>query len=183
MVNPHTTVPLSLRDHEIRLVTLKQSDESEPIKCSLEAHVLDENCPEYVALSYTWGSKERHADILLNGVMVPVGRSLWSFLQEMRAQHQYIDFWIDAICIDQLNVLEQNHQVQMMRQIYSKAQSVWIWLGEADTVTNSDLAMQFFKISKHTGNPKPDLCKLWTPLIARAVWALCLRDYWSRIWM
>jgi hypothetical protein len=31
----------------------------------------------------------------------------------------------------------------MMRQIYSRAQSVWVWLGEADETTNSNMAMQF----------------------------------------
>jgi hypothetical protein len=40
-------------DHEIRLVRLEYSSDLEPIKCSLEPHVLDEEFPEYVALSYT----------------------------------------------------------------------------------------------------------------------------------
>jgi hypothetical protein len=38
-------------------------------------------------------------------------------------------FWIDALSIDQRNVLERNHQVQMMTSIYSQAQSVRVWLG------------------------------------------------------
>lgn len=38
--------------------------------------------------------------------------------------------WIDAICIDQANGSERNHQVQLMREIYSKAQRVIVWLGD-----------------------------------------------------
>jgi hypothetical protein len=61
----------------------------------------------------------------------------------MRLQQRYITFWIYVLSINQKDVLEQNHQVQMMRQIYSRAQSVWVWLGEADETTNSNMAMQF----------------------------------------
>jgi len=43
--------------------------------------------------------------------------------------------WIDAICIDQIDVLERNHQVALMGQIYSKAQAVLMWLGESAPAT------------------------------------------------
>ncbi len=38
--------------------------------------------------------------------------------------------WIDSVCIDQTNDLERNSQVQLMREIYSKAQRVIVWLGD-----------------------------------------------------
>jgi hypothetical protein len=38
-------------------------------------------------------------------------------------------FSIDAICIDQQNVKERNHQVQQMSAIYSTATEVIAWLG------------------------------------------------------
>ena len=34
------------------------------------------------------------------------------------------------MCIIQLNTRERNHQVQLMRQIYTRATKVLIWLGE-----------------------------------------------------
>jgi hypothetical protein len=36
--------------------------------------------------------------------------------------------WIDALCIDQRNTAERNHQVQQMGRIYSGATTVPIWL-------------------------------------------------------
>jgi hypothetical protein len=39
--------------------------------------------------------------------------------------------WVDAICINQKDDKERGHQVGMMRDVYSKATEVLIWLGEA----------------------------------------------------
>ncbi|OAQ66840.1 heterokaryon incompatibility protein (HET) domain-containing protein [Pochonia chlamydosporia 170] len=41
---------------------------------------------------------------------------------------QYL--WIDQICINQADIQERGHQVSLMAEIYSKADSVYVWLGE-----------------------------------------------------
>ena len=146
--DPYVDVPLNLGKKNIRLVTLQPGDASESIKCDLQSHALDDECPAYVALSYAWGAKERYNYIHINGMSFSVGRNLWHFLHQMRVQRHDALFWIDAISIDQANVLEQNHQVQMMREIYTQACSVWVWLGEADRFTSSDVAMRY--LSKRT---------------------------------
>lgn len=47
-------------------------------------------------------------------------------------------FWIDALCINQLDVDEKNEQVGRMKEIYSNAPSVLIWLGDAsESIVNS----------------------------------------------
>jgi hypothetical protein len=183
MSDAYLHAPLNLREQEIRLVKLEHSNDSEPIKCSLQPYAIDGERPAYVALSYTWGPKERHDDILLNGVLFPVGRSLWSFLHQMRSQRRYITFWIDALSINQSNVPEQNHQVQMMRQIYSSANKVWIWLGEADEVAHSDEAMDYLKTRKSFIADRRRINKLEDPRKAGALLALCERHYWRRIWI
>lgn len=183
MDNPYSKAPLDLRKKQIRLVKLEHSSDSEPIRCTLRCHTLNEESPAYIALSYAWGTKDRHDDILLNGVLVPVGRSLWSFLHQMRLQHQYITIWIDALSINQANVHEQNHQVQMMRQIYGSAHSVWVWLGEADHVMHSDVAMHFLRTRKEFHGEDVKFKTLWSPPTATAVLALFERNYWKRIWM
>jgi hypothetical protein len=43
----------------------------------------------------------------------------------------FMYFWIDALCINQLDVDEKNEQVGCMKEIYSHAPSVLIWLGDA----------------------------------------------------
>jgi hypothetical protein len=37
-------------------------------------------------------------------------------------------FWVDALCINQTDIQERNHQVSLMRQIYFQARTVCIWL-------------------------------------------------------
>lgn len=38
--------------------------------------------------------------------------------------------WIDAICINQMDLNERAQQVQLMAEIYRKASLVVVWLGE-----------------------------------------------------
>ena len=38
-------------------------------------------------------------------------------------------FWVDAICIDQGNIQQHNHQVRQMVRIYRTAKIVFIWPG------------------------------------------------------
>ncbi|KAF6235472.1 hypothetical protein HO173_006155 [Letharia columbiana] len=53
-----------------------------------------------------------------------------------------IDFgWIDAICINQADLQEQNHQVGLMRHTYNRAALVIWWLGKEDEYTAT--AIQF----------------------------------------
>lgn len=46
-------------------------------------------------------------------------------------------FWIDALCIDQDDILERSQQVSLMGRIYAKARHTMIWLGESDEYTRS----------------------------------------------
>ena len=50
---------------------------------------------------------------------------------------QYI--WIDSICIDHENNADRNHQVKLMKHIYSKAVLVVAWLGLNNSFTKSVL--------------------------------------------
>jgi hypothetical protein len=49
--------------------------------------------------------------------------------------------WLDQICINQTDIEERNTQVLLMKDVYSHAQSTYIWLGEAgeDTEAAFDL--------------------------------------------
>ncbi|PTB44715.1 hypothetical protein M441DRAFT_132363 [Trichoderma asperellum CBS 433.97] len=181
MENPHSTAPIERR--EFRLIALAPSAESENIECSLCSYSLDGSYPEYTALSYAWGQNVRDKVIRLNGTQFPVGNNLWWFLHHMRLRNQYINFWIDAICIDQSNVMERNHQVQIMRKIYSNAQSVSVWLGKVDTSSDSDVAMQWLatRTSCELGNFNFD--NFWSLRQAKAILAFCEMNYWRRVWI
>jgi hypothetical protein len=122
-------------------------------------------------------------DIELNEQPFPVGRNLWHFLEQMRFSEQYATYWIDAIAIDQSNVQERNHQVQMMKRIYSNAESVSVWLGEEDESADSDVAMEFLSTRELIPPGVSKTKSFWTPQQRDAVLALCQRPYWTRIWI
>ena len=59
-----------------------------------------------------------------------VTRNLYTALKQFRAEKLSEPFWIDAICINQGNLQEKNAQIKMMKEIYSHASRVLVWLGE-----------------------------------------------------
>lgn len=60
---------------------------------------------------------------------------------------QSIHFWIDAICINQLDLEEKTLQVRLMAKIHKRAWHVFAWLGPADE--NSDMVVDHLnKIGK-----------------------------------
>jgi len=57
-----------------------------------------------------------------------VTTSLEIALRNIRRPDHAIAIWIDAICINQQEIKKRNHQVAMMRDIYSKAVAVRVWI-------------------------------------------------------
>lgn len=57
-----------------------------------------------------------------------VTTSLEITLRNIRKPDHAITIWIDAICINQQEIKKRNHQVTMMRDIYSKAAAVRVWI-------------------------------------------------------
>lgn len=87
-------------------------------------------CQCYEALSYTWGSSSDGDAIIVDERRKPVTRNLFLALRRLRQKDKIRRLWVDALCIDQSNIPERNHQVGMMGQIYSFATDVIVWLGD-----------------------------------------------------
>ncbi|KAH7310245.1 heterokaryon incompatibility protein-domain-containing protein [Rhexocercosporidium sp. MPI-PUGE-AT-0058] len=68
--------------------------------------------------------------IVCDGHTIDIGSELFDALRRVRLPHQQRLLWIDALCINQQNISERNSQVQNMREIYSRADHVLIWVGE-----------------------------------------------------
>jgi hypothetical protein len=120
----------------IRLMTLHPGEESSSIRISLHEVSLGTN-PRFEALSYTWatedGDDRRSSCIECEGGKLLVTKNCEAALRRLRDNDVERIFWIDAICVDQDNTNERNHQVQLMREVYSTAHQVIIWLGDAST--------------------------------------------------
>ena len=181
-LDPYLLAPLDLEEQSIRLVELLPSDKQD-IKCRLRSYSSGPDRPPYIALSYMWDHKSPKDPVEINGARVDVGHSLWTFLTEMqRRGNCSVLYWIDAICINQANIKERNHQVQMMKDIYTNADSVSIWLGEADEDGFSDLAMDYIaSLELEYGDQRRlPVCDLKT---GRALRKFCFNPYWSRMWI
>jgi Heterokaryon incompatibility protein (HET) len=86
--------------------------------------------PKFEAFSYCWGPAELYKSIEVNGQQVPVRRNLWWALWHLRhgVYGMRRTLWIDALCINQNDLIERNAQVSIVGSIYSTASRVLIWL-------------------------------------------------------
>ena len=118
---------LDLGRPTIRVLQIVPSS-SRGIKCILKHVPRHEH--DYVCLSYMWKSKYKDLFISVNGKLLKIRGNLWRFL-ELASQLNIHDWlWVDAICIDQGNIQERNHQVQQMAEIYRQAKHVLVYPGD-----------------------------------------------------
>ncbi|KAK6826000.1 hypothetical protein PG987_013494 [Apiospora arundinis] len=155
----------------------------------------------YTAISYCWGTSRERKKIVINDIELEVPESSVRTLRKLLKRPGEL-IWIDAICINQEDPSEKGFQVAMMKDIYSEASEVRIWLGELPTdvvhrakdcitqvyeqcqqATNGfeDLASHFYG----TGNSSfryseaalPDVCD-WEAI--RTVYSL---PWFTRLWV
>ncbi|KAF2649568.1 hypothetical protein K491DRAFT_581180, partial [Lophiostoma macrostomum CBS 122681] len=127
---------------EFRLACLSAaSDPSCPVHLDLEVYT-HEDRPEYETVSYLWGGEDNDSS-LSSPVFI---RPFWDVLLQTQNCSSMLRFvrpwrgmrmmWIDAVCINQENVVERGAQVTKMRQIYEESTRVIVYLGD-DIVTKS----------------------------------------------
>jgi len=170
---------------------------SEETRCQLFTESLDES-PQYEALSYVWGKPNNVSPILLNGRVWNVTADLELALRHLRRYEkgEHRTLWVDALCINQGDILERNQQVSIMRDNYNGAQDVLIWLGELNSMQGHDdfdIAGAFHVISQlRAGQHIPDIlffrdsehasyCS--EPKILSAIISLLTRPWWNRAWV
>ena len=130
---------MQLDEGQIRLLALRESrNQDEPIECELYSCELDNTLP-YEALSYVWGDSHITRVISLQGSTFRVVENLYNALRRLRQRRTNRILWVDAICINQNDIVERNNQVRRMGDIYAKAESVVIYLGEATKATDQSM--------------------------------------------
>ena len=139
---------------------------------------------KYDAISYAWGNPSITAQIVVNDREWPVTTNLDSGLRYLRGANEEKVFWIDAICINQTDLSERGIQVALMKEIYSKAQCVRVWLGEAADA--SDRACDILEILLRTPSDDPGVQELGRALQPVDIMALVKffdRSWWQRVWV
>jgi hypothetical protein len=131
-MRPYQYTPLE--KNEIRLISLHPSSSGAPLSITIR-HVRNFSDSEpYEALSYVWGNSETTYSLYCkNSTNLLITPNLRSALLALRLPDTPRVLWVDAICINQNNTVEQGSQVSMMRQIYKGAKRTVVYLGdEAD---------------------------------------------------
>lgn len=102
-----------------------------PIVC--EMSVISLAGPEtFDALSYVWGDPSvKEGSMICNHHQIDITFNLWSALQQLWRNWPDKKLWVDAICINQEDIPERNHQVMVMGTIYNRAEHVLVWLGQS----------------------------------------------------
>jgi hypothetical protein len=150
--------PLNNTKKEIRLLELLPSTgtgsfaDQAPVRCRVY-HVSQDDDLFYYALSYVWGDEydtvpveiEYKAPGQSNTTIqvVHATRNLESALKHLRKEKESVILWVDALCINQSDDQEKNHQVRYMGTVFERAVEVLIWLGPA--ANDSDALFDFIE--------------------------------------
>jgi hypothetical protein len=137
--------PISLEGPAFRLLRVLKGLDDDPIQCQLFESKIpsSEDISNYAALSYTWGSTSKPCDLIINDSTMSVTKNVYLALRDLRYREKDRVIWVDALSINQSDKNEQGQQVQQMGSIYSKAEQVIIWLGEA--TYDTDYVMYYMK--------------------------------------
>ena len=146
----HGTAPLGPR--EIRVLDLPTSTPGIEVqvgaRClsgTLRIVNLDDN-PKYSALSYVWGTFSIPCDTLKcskSSLEIDITTNCSSALRNLTTKLGALTIWVDAICINQASEEEKLQQIPLMRDIYSRATNVYIYLGDSSPGTTA--AMNYFR--------------------------------------
>ena len=128
--DPYHYRPLVSSGQEIRLLKLLPGCNDSPVNAELQTFDLSSrDVPMYDALSYTWGDRIADRSINIAGRSLQVHDSLSKILRTIRSTNNPCYLWIDAVCINQEDMVERASQVAAMQQIYTAADRVLVWLG------------------------------------------------------
>ncbi|KAJ9161183.1 hypothetical protein NKR19_g2486 [Coniochaeta hoffmannii] len=135
-----------LEGPDIRYVTLKPFNKDVGlVECSIWQTPLEE--ARYTAISYTWGDPYVTDPILVAGQNFEVTTNLAACLRRLAIRQaakdpaeEGLNLWVDAICINQDDVVERNAQVLRMKDIFPHAEKLIVWLGEEGP--NTGLAVE-----------------------------------------
>lgn len=130
----------------------------------------------FEALSYVWGPTTPVGTLATSEGAIPLTLSLTLALRHLRREDRVRCLWVDAICINQVDLVERGHQVKLMGQIYSNATQVLVWLGPDQTDSASDSFGFVFRASQRS-------IPMDSVSTREALWELAQSEWFSRLWV
>ena len=185
-----------LDDGSIRLLELAPGDIYEDLLCSVISVQLQE-CPPYEAVSYVWGSPEPPAYLDCGKGFVRISTNLATGLRQLRSKDHSRMLWADQVCINQNDVAERSAQVNMMSEIFKRANCVIMWLGSDDkSVPEAPAAAKLIETLASWAGRTPyantlptdqTLADYYLPPLASQKWdalrSFVSLPYFSRVWI
>ncbi|KAF2870691.1 heterokaryon incompatibility protein-domain-containing protein, partial [Massariosphaeria phaeospora] len=157
-----------------------------PVRCEIYHDTVDS---DYTCLSYVWGPPlpdDKMAQIYINNKPFLIRPNLWEFLKVARRKFAHRPIWIDALCIDQSNTKERNHQVRQMGTIYSQAKGVIAWLGNTASIAAFVAYMHYIEEGNETSSNEPRRSRpyFWEDTHKmKARQDFVTNQYWKRGWI
>ncbi len=145
----YSSSTLVANSRQCRVLNLLPGPFDAEIQVELSVMNLDDwKSEQYECLSYVWGDPSITKPILVNNHQVH-----HDALQHVRNSDESAKIWVDAVCINQADSIEKNHQVHLMADIYKRCTKVNIWLGKQEStgVVDGDAFryLRHFEDNKH----------------------------------
>jgi hypothetical protein len=139
---------LPLKDDEIRVIQFDHQGThptANTLSGKLRVLALSSKNPKFVALSYSWGSNRRDESpysiqICESGSIVEISipETAYQAISDVRDHYEgELTLWIDSVCINQNDTSEKKIQIPLMREIYSKAETVYVHLGRTESTDDA----------------------------------------------
>jgi hypothetical protein len=123
-----------LKNDEIRILHIQPGEMKDTIFIELSHEKLDENISPYHALSWAWGSGPSNNEIRIKDkgskdqtvFTIKIKENLASALRHLRWRHKIKSLWVDAICINQIEQMDetQNRPQQYWNIAVSKVTDI-----------------------------------------------------------
>ncbi|KAM5350442.1 hypothetical protein ACJ41O_006947 [Fusarium nematophilum] len=167
----------------IRLLLLQPGAYKDPLVGNLVEVELEAAEGTYTALSYGWGSSDDPDRLLVDGGYFKITPNLDRALRHLRSRSTVRKTWVDAVCINQFDVMEKMNQVPLMSIIYRHAEMVFSFLGEAtpSSAIGMDI-LSFLTSNQHFDDGSP-WNRLPTEEVADGLQDILQRAYFKRIWI
>ncbi|KAF2856823.1 hypothetical protein T440DRAFT_10373 [Plenodomus tracheiphilus IPT5] len=172
---------------EIRLVVLLPGITTDILRCEI-VHVNLEDGPEYEAVSYTWATEDgncspSHVIYCSNGECLTITASCDSALRQLRRPSHRRRLWIDAVCIQQCNLDERNHQVSFMGQIYARAPNVCVCLEKGLVPTHTRTFKALIRWLRRPESSNAEAVAQLENIIWPTLQCLLSSRYFKRVWV
>lgn len=127
----------------LRLLRLTAESTLRPATEGIEVELFEvffKDILAFEAVSYARDHVDAHITLLCNGRQLDISPVVSLMISTLSRISTIGVFWIVTVCIDPFSIPDKNTQEPRMRNIFSEAPRVWIWLDEGSYITKSALS-------------------------------------------